>query len=46
MVGDHKNVITNCKFNVSGEMFASSDLDGIVKLWNPLPTPRFVKLLN
>lgn len=37
---EHKAAITQCKFNALGSLVASSDVDGIVKLWSPSPTPK------
>lgn len=37
---EHHSAITHCKFNASGTLIASSDSDGVVKIWSPSPTPR------
>ncbi|KAG1702360.1 WD repeat-containing protein 91 [Nymphon striatum] len=37
---EHHSVVTHCKFNVSGSVIASSDLDGVIKIWSPNPTPK------
>ncbi|KAK9504229.1 hypothetical protein O3M35_010607 [Rhynocoris fuscipes] len=37
---EHKSAVTQCKFNALGSLVASCDVDGIIKLWSPSPTPK------
>uniref|UniRef100_T1IIU8 WD repeat-containing protein 91 n=1 Tax=Strigamia maritima TaxID=126957 RepID=T1IIU8_STRMM len=36
---EHQSAITHCKFNESGSLIASSDIDGVIKIWKPSPSP-------
>ena len=36
---EHRSEITHCKFNTDGTVIASSDNDGVIKIWNPTPSP-------
>ncbi|GIY14935.1 WD repeat-containing protein 91, partial [Caerostris darwini] len=35
---EHNSLITHCKFNCSGTSVASSDMDGVIKIWNAIPS--------
>ncbi|CAL1273797.1 unnamed protein product [Larinioides sclopetarius] len=35
---EHNSLITHCKFNCSGTAVASSDMDGVIKIWNAIPS--------
>ncbi|XP_054723207.1 WD repeat-containing protein 91-like [Uloborus diversus] len=35
---EHNSLISHCKFNCSGTLVASSDMDGVVKIWNAIPS--------
>ncbi|KAK8404221.1 hypothetical protein O3P69_000349 [Scylla paramamosain] len=37
---EHRAVVTHAVFNPSGTLVASADIDGVVKLWSPSPSPR------
>ncbi|XP_014277435.1 WD repeat-containing protein 91 isoform X1 [Halyomorpha halys] len=37
-MSEHKVAIIQCKFNVNGTLVASSDSDGVLKVWSPSPT--------
>ncbi|XP_067133024.1 WD repeat-containing protein 91 isoform X2 [Centruroides vittatus] len=39
---DHHSSITHCKFNNSGSVVASADMDGVIKIWNPSPSPQAI----
>lgn len=39
---EHQSVITHCKFNASGSVIASSDVNGVTKVWTPSPNPQTV----
>ncbi|CAB3359932.1 Hypothetical predicted protein [Cloeon dipterum] len=36
----HNSAITQCKFNNSGSLVASGDVDGVVKVWSTSPAPK------
>ncbi|CAL4113265.1 unnamed protein product, partial [Meganyctiphanes norvegica] len=38
--GEHRAVVTHAVFNPSGNLVASADTDGVVKLWAPSPAPK------
>ncbi|KAG8188425.1 hypothetical protein JTE90_007994 [Oedothorax gibbosus] len=35
---EHNSLITHCKFNCSGTSVASSDMDGVIKIWSAVPS--------
>lgn len=35
---EHNSLITHCKFNCIGTAVASSDMDGVIKIWNASPS--------
>ncbi|XP_015911226.1 WD repeat-containing protein 91 [Parasteatoda tepidariorum] len=35
---EHNSLITHCKFNCTGTTVASSDMDGVIKIWNATPS--------
>jgi WD40 repeat protein len=35
---EHNSEITHCRFTTSGLVVASTDVDGVVKVWTPLPS--------
>lgn len=35
---EHNSLITHCKFNCTGTSVASSDMDGVIKIWNASPS--------
>ena len=37
---EHQSEITHCRFSSSGNFIASSDIDGIIKIWSPTPAPK------
>jgi len=37
---EHQACVTQCQFNSVGTMVASCDIDGVVTVWSPAPTPR------
>ncbi|XP_076363628.1 WD repeat-containing protein 91 isoform X1 [Tachypleus tridentatus] len=37
---EHHSCVTHCKFNSSGSMVASSDMDGVIKVWTASPSPK------
>ena len=37
---EHNSEVTQCKFSASGYNIASSDTDGVVKVWSAFPTPQ------
>jgi len=39
---EHHSAITHCKFNASGSVIASSDVNGIIKIWSPSPSPQTI----
>ncbi|MPC13276.1 WD repeat-containing protein 91 [Portunus trituberculatus] len=39
---EHRAVVTHAVFNPSGTLVASADIDGVVKLWSPSPSPRLI----
>ncbi|CAH0771053.1 unnamed protein product [Bemisia tabaci] len=38
----HKTTVTQCRFNSSGTLVASSDILGVLNLWCPTPSPRLL----
>lgn len=38
----HRTSVTQCKFNSCGSMVASTDTDGVVKIWSPAPSPVLI----
>ncbi|KAH0956386.1 hypothetical protein HN011_010308 [Eciton burchellii] len=39
---EHKTSIIQCKSNASGSYVATGDVDGIIKVWTPIPSPKTV----
>ncbi|KAF7996912.1 hypothetical protein HCN44_002558 [Aphidius gifuensis] len=39
---EHKNSIIQCRSNQSGSYVATGDIDGIIKVWTPIPSPKTV----
>ncbi|CAG0878625.1 unnamed protein product [Darwinula stevensoni] len=42
---DHKSVICQCKFNATGSLVASSDVDGTLKVWTCTPLQTVAALV-
>ncbi|TRY71914.1 hypothetical protein TCAL_00179 [Tigriopus californicus] len=36
---EHQSEITHCRFSSTGALIASSDIDGVIKIWTPTPNP-------
>ncbi|XP_050436950.1 WD repeat-containing protein 91 isoform X2 [Adelges cooleyi] len=43
---EHKTRITQCWFNLSGSLIASSDNDGCLKIWTAAPSPKVIGSTN
>ncbi|XP_050533685.1 WD repeat-containing protein 91 [Daktulosphaira vitifoliae] len=43
---EHKSKITQCRFNLSGSLIASSDSDGCLKIWTAAPSPKVIGSTN
>ncbi|XP_043488246.1 WD repeat-containing protein 91 [Polistes fuscatus] len=39
---EHKASIIQCKSNASGSYVATGDIDGVIKVWTPIPSPKTV----
>lgn len=39
-MAEHKSTITQCRLNATGTLVASTDLDGLLKVWSPSPIPN------
>lgn len=37
---EHLSFITHCKFNSTGSVVASADMDSVIKVWNASPSPQ------
>ncbi|XP_071440748.1 WD repeat-containing protein 91 [Hetaerina americana] len=43
---EHKSSVTQCKFNMSGTTIASSDMDGVIKVWSLPPSPKTIATIT
>lgn len=39
---EHKTSIIQCKSNASGSYVATGDADGVIKVWTPIPSPKYI----
>ncbi|RZF32900.1 hypothetical protein LSTR_LSTR004291 [Laodelphax striatellus] len=43
-MNEHHAAVTQCRFSACGSIVASSDNDGVIKIWSPAPAPKMLSV--